>query len=378
MEAGGFDCVVGNPPYLFGEQHNAATKGYVATRFRAAQGQYDAYWLFIERGIELCRPSGWFSLIVPDALLARDEAAPVRRALLSQGLTSLYHCGLVFQVGVSAAVFVVRRGSAACAVAAYVRDGASAVPEVPCARHRFENDPYCRFTMHASDEDDRLLCRLRDQSPPLSELGQISRGEETGKGRSSEAGRVPITVGEDVGRYSLRPPARSVPAVRKPCALYRGPKVLVVKTGASVVATLDDTDGATMQSLYNVRLNAGGRSELLALLAVLNSSLATYYVSKTFTAYKLLFPQLNQATLGSIPVAQAALQPTALSEHLADLAAAMLGLHRRLAEAKAPAERDLLQRQVDATDRQIDLLVYELYGLTDDEIAIVEEATRGR
>jgi hypothetical protein len=35
-----------------------------------------------------------------------------------------------------------------------------------------------------------------------------------------------------------------------------------------------------------------------------------------------------------------------------------------------------LQRQIDATDRQIDGLVYELYGLTDDEIKIVEEATR--
>jgi len=32
--------------------------------------------------------------------------------------------------------------------------------------------------------------------------------------------------------------------------------------------------------------------------------------------------------------------------------------------------------QIDATDRQIDRLVYELYDLTDEEIAIVEEATR--
>lgn len=37
-----------------------------------------------------------------------------------------------------------------------------------------------------------------------------------------------------------------------------------------------------------------------------------------------------------------------------------------------------IQRQIDATDRQIDLLVYELYGLTDEEIRIVEEATATR
>ena len=38
-------------------------------------------------------------------------------------------------------------------------------------------------------------------------------------------------------------------------------------------------------------------------------------------------------------------------------------------------DKTSIQRQIDATDRQIDQLVYELYGLTDDEIRIVEEAT---
>lgn len=41
-----------------------------------------------------------------------------------------------------------------------------------------------------------------------------------------------------------------------------------------------------------------------------------------------------------------------------------------------PAKRQALERQIAATDRQIDQLVYELYGLTDQEIRIVEEATR--
>ena len=41
----------------------------------------------------------------------------------------------------------------------------------------------------------------------------------------------------------------------------------------------------------------------------------------------------------------------------------------------APDDKTRLQRQIDATDQQIDLLVYDLYGLTEEEIAIVEEAT---
>jgi len=44
---------------------------------------------------------------------------------------------------------------------------------------------------------------------------------------------------------------------------------------------------------------------------------------------------------------------------------------RRLAAAKATHEKGVLAGMIDATDRQIDRLVYELYGLTEDEVAIV-------
>ena len=54
----------------------------------------------------------------------------------------------------------------------------------------------------------------------------------------------------------------------------------------------------------------------------------------------------------------------------------MLQLHKSLAGAKTPTEKAALERQIAATDGQIDQLVYELYGLTDDEIKIVEEATQ--
>ena len=54
----------------------------------------------------------------------------------------------------------------------------------------------------------------------------------------------------------------------------------------------------------------------------------------------------------------------------------MLDLHQELSAAKTPTAKTAIQRQIDATDRQIDRLVYDLYGLTEDEIAIVEEATK--
>ena len=51
----------------------------------------------------------------------------------------------------------------------------------------------------------------------------------------------------------------------------------------------------------------------------------------------------------------------------------MLALHKQLAAAKTPQDTTLLQRQIAATDKQIDQLVYALYGLTDEEIALVEK-----
>lgn len=57
---------------------------------------------------------------------------------------------------------------------------------------------------------------------------------------------------------------------------------------------------------------------------------------------------------------------------MAALAEWMLALHHKLAAATIPADKQLYQCQIEATERQIDAVVYELYELTEEEIAIVE------
>ena len=66
--------------------------------------------------------------------------------------------------------------------------------------------------------------------------------------------------------------------------------------------------------------------------------------------------------------------PTDKSRHdgMVELVERMLELHKSLPLAKTDHDKTLLQRQITATDHQIDKLVYELYGLSDDEIGIVE------
>jgi len=59
-------------------------------------------------------------------------------------------------------------------------------------------------------------------------------------------------------------------------------------------------------------------------------------------------------------------------DRMVKLVEAMLALHQQLAAARTPQEQTALERQIAATDAQIDRLVYDLYGLTEDEIKIVE------
>ena len=62
-------------------------------------------------------------------------------------------------------------------------------------------------------------------------------------------------------------------------------------------------------------------------------------------------------------------------DRMVRLVETMLGLNEKLPAASTPHGERLIERQITATDRQIDRLVYDLYGLTDEEIEMVEEAT---
>lgn len=68
------------------------------------------------------------------------------------------------------------------------------------------------------------------------------------------------------------------------------------------------------------------------------------------------------------------LRPTDKAQHenMVSLVERMLALHKNHQSAKTPQEKESVQRQVESTDGAIDKLVYELYGLTEEEIKIVE------
>lgn len=91
LQTGGFDLVLGNPPYVDSERmtaHLSQWRSYCGQHYRTAQGNWDLFCVFIEKAIELCREGGFTSLVVPNKLASAEYAHPARH-LLSQENTLL-------------------------------------------------------------------------------------------------------------------------------------------------------------------------------------------------------------------------------------------------------------------------------------------------
>ncbi len=81
MDAGGFDAVIGNPPYVRQESLKDQ-KAYFGTKFASFDGAADLFAYFMEQGVKLLRPGGRYAIIVSSSLLRAAYAQPLRAHLL--------------------------------------------------------------------------------------------------------------------------------------------------------------------------------------------------------------------------------------------------------------------------------------------------------
>ncbi len=81
---GGFDAIVGNPPYVR-QESLAAIKGYLESHYQSFDGTADLYTYFMERSLGLLRPGGLFSYIVSSSFLRATYGQPLRRFLKKAG-----------------------------------------------------------------------------------------------------------------------------------------------------------------------------------------------------------------------------------------------------------------------------------------------------
>ena len=97
-----------------------------------------------------------------------------------------------------------------------------------------------------------------------------------------------------------------------------------------------------------------------------------------FWSINYLADDMNKSYLQQLPIRTINFDVSAdVARHdqIVSLVDQMLNLNKRLAESKVPQTTEMLRRQIESTDRQIDQLVYRLYDLTEEEIKIVESET---
>jgi hypothetical protein len=160
--------------------------------------------------------------------------------------------------------------------------------------------------------------------------------------------------------------------------LMRAPKLLVPDIADRAAFAFDSEGRFAFTSGYAVTLRSRKES-VRYVLGLLNSALLSFFLRRISTPmrggfFRYFTQFLQQLPIHTIDFSDAA--DVARHDRMVALVESMLDLHKRLAAATLPDDKALYQRQIETTDRQIDALVYELYGLSDEEIAIVEEATR--
>ena len=187
--------------------------------------------------------------------------------------------------------------------------------------------------------------------------------------------------GTDIVRYKIAPAEvrflRYGPwlAEPRPAANFDAPaKIVMRQTGDSLIAALDTEQLLCLNNMH-VLVPRDERPSLSYLLGVINSKLMNW-------CYHTSNPEVGEALaeVKKTNVAQLPIRPINFSDpgdkgrhdKVVSLVERMLNLHKQLDKAKNPNDKTRLQREIEATDRQIDQLVYELYGLTEDEIKIVE------
>jgi hypothetical protein len=406
MKAGGFDAVIGNPPYILlqDEFRDDQQLEYFRQSYEGACYKLDTYHLFIERGIRLCRNSGRLSLITPSNFLTNNHLDGLRRVILklTQPQEIVVVDGGVFAgVSVDSAIFVFRAGKAATSSFPMTRAVAEAKGLKPRVRslvdpQRVLAETRALFTSGITTPGSALWDRLALGCPKLGDFADVNFGKQlrdrskfrrdviaVAGPRSVPRSHVACVTGKDVERYLL---TWSKLACLKDTVAQSGGcwdeakheakgKLLTRQIGQFPTFALDAFGYHCLNTIFMVTLREAAQVTPAFLLGVLNSKLLRALWVGRFYDQRQTFPKIKGTYLKELPVALPDFSKPAdraRYDNLVVLVDKMLALVPKLRAAKSEPERKTLQNAVTATDQRIDELVYDLYGLTAKEREIVE------
>jgi len=156
-------------------------------------------------------------------------------------------------------------------------------------------------------------------------------------------------------------------------------KILVPDIADRASFALDEEGQYTLVSGYGITLKDDVPETPKYILGLLNSKVLDFYLKQVSTTLRGGFFRYFTQFIEQLPIRTINFDdPADAARHdkMVALVERMLALHRKLAAATVPPDKTLYQRQIEATDRQIDALVYELYGLTEEEVGVIESLNR--
>ncbi len=447
MKKGGFDAVIGNPPYVRQESIKEQ-KGYFQTHYATYHGTADLYVYFIEKGISLLRKGGLFSYIVANKWMRANYGKPLRSWLKGKCIEEIVDFGdlPVFTTATTyPCVIRVKNdgpGTAFQAVSVENLSFSRLDDYVSQHSHPIETNNLDGDGWTLSDaKSQELLKKIQMAGIPLGKYveGKIFRGILTGLNKAFIIDEItrgkliredpksaeiikPFLVGKDVKRYfhptnkgkfiilipngwtnrhagdtknKWRWFQEQFPALAnhfapfaqegearwdkgeywwelRTCDYYADfekTKIIFPDISSKPNFTLDCNSNFSGNTTYFIP-----KSDKY-LLGILNSGLMSHYFSSTLALIRGGYMRFFTQYIMDIPIRTINFSdPIDKARHdkMVTLVERMLALHMQKADVKTDHEKNLVERQIEATDKQIDALVYELYGLTEEEILIVE------
>lgn len=411
MKAGGFDAIIGNPPYgaLFSERD----KTYFRNYYKTTQGRFESFQFFIESGMSAIREGGYLSFIVPDTWFTLRDTENLRRLLLTESFIEqlvVLHENVFEKVKVDVCVFVSSKSKKMNLTKVKIASKDHTAEDFIAGKfvNEFEIDQRswlanneCRIVVNLSNKGEQIISKLKKVSVLLEEIALATTGPkpyQVGKGNPPQTKQIletkPFTTsykkdetfrimlrGSDISRYSFPNKKDEWLSYGEWLAEVRGPSVfkkerLLIqsirnpKLERRIIATYVKDESVNNNSITNIVMLQSSIYSILYLLGILNSNLINWFFAKSYNIVNIDPRYLKRVFIRSINFSDPA--EKAQHDRMVALVTNMLELHKARAAAKTQSEQELYNRQIAATDQQIDRLVYDLYGLTEEEINIVE------
>lgn len=416
---GGFDAVIGNPPYVDIKALPAVDAEYVFENYRCANNRINLFAAFIEKSLGVVNAGRYrFSMIVPTAVLTQESYQNLRRKVLVEcavqsvvRLPNESFGAAAGDVKVDTVILVFREKGALQLEAEIIGyAGYDRIKKIEPSKARvwthvairnWELAHECIWSISTGNQDSAILEKCEKDAIPLEDCAEFCLGlTPYDKYKGHTEGQIEkrvfhaaskkddtfkkLLAGNDVTRYAVKwngeewiSYGRWLGAPREQ-RFFTERRILVKQiidwTTHRIWATISNEELYNTQNAFNLLAKPAWSLEYL--LAILNSRLMTFYHRKKFLdEFKMRFQKILIKDARKLPIHKpdfANKREKLRHDETVKLVLEMLDLHKRLASAKAPQDKTSLERQIAATDVQLDRLVYELYGLTPEEIQIIE------